>query len=151
AGVHHRRRTRRGALRSRLVQALQGNAVRLRALSPARGLRAHHEPARRRTFVVLSTDAGAISAARDVFRTARYTNRSVTELLGTGPTLHLDSEGRTRAAFLVDPSQPLGALVALFLLENEIGSGEATAALGGDGVDALERAGLIERDGGRLR
>jgi methylase of polypeptide subunit release factors len=100
---------------------------------------------------VLSIDAGVIAAARDVFRAARYTNRGVVEVLGTRPNLHLDTAGRTRAALLVDTTQPLGSLVSLFLLENVQARDEATAALGREGVEALLRAGLIEHDARSIR
>ena len=47
-GVHGRRRAGGGDVRPRLVQALQGHAVRLRPLPPPRDVHPHHRPTRRR-------------------------------------------------------------------------------------------------------
>ena len=46
-GTDHRRRAGRRPLRPRLVREVQGHAVRLRSLPPTRGLRPHHDAARR--------------------------------------------------------------------------------------------------------
>lgn len=92
-------------------------------------------------------DPGDITAVRTAFDAADYTTDGIADLLDVGAATALARRETVAARRAVDAS-PLGTLIRLFLLQDEVHAATAGAALP---VAAAVRLGLVEQVGESVR
>ncbi len=93
-------------------------------------------------------ELGAAARLGDAVRAVGYTTEAIEELLGEdGPSADL-AESVVLERRL--PRSGLATTIRLLLLQRPVGTTDAAAALGREGVDALIRIGLVTEDGDRL-